>query len=168
MSSSNQIYRTRPNISCPNRIQIPVLTTILKCHDSPSPTSSRNSMAGAQQQPCAVSLLHSLSQLGLAIAQGRAGAQKFPQQAAHVLLSMASSRAPSLSSSSPGRATTQAAAAAPMDGAQIFAPSAMAPKPAHFPIHGVRVPCAQLFDPKIAALRSAPLRARPFASLSHD
>jgi hypothetical protein len=38
MPSSNQIYLTRPNISCPNRIQNPVSTMILKCHDSPSPT----------------------------------------------------------------------------------------------------------------------------------
>jgi hypothetical protein len=44
MSSSNQIYPTRPNISCPNRIQIPVSTTILKSHDSPSPT--KNPKAG--------------------------------------------------------------------------------------------------------------------------
>jgi hypothetical protein len=40
MSSSNQLYPTRPNISCPNRIQNPVSTAILKCHDSPSPTKN--------------------------------------------------------------------------------------------------------------------------------
>jgi hypothetical protein len=33
-------YSTRPNISCPNRIQNPVSTTILKCHDSPYPTKN--------------------------------------------------------------------------------------------------------------------------------
>jgi hypothetical protein len=33
-------YSTRPNISCPNRILNPVLTAILKCHDSPSPTKN--------------------------------------------------------------------------------------------------------------------------------
>ena len=31
-------YSTQPNISCPNQIQNPVSTAILKCHDSPSPT----------------------------------------------------------------------------------------------------------------------------------
>jgi hypothetical protein len=40
MSSSNQFYLTRTNISCPNRIQNPVSTAILKCHDSPSPTKN--------------------------------------------------------------------------------------------------------------------------------
>jgi hypothetical protein len=40
MSSSNQIYPTRPNISCPNRTQNPVSTTILKYHDSPSLTKN--------------------------------------------------------------------------------------------------------------------------------
>jgi hypothetical protein len=44
MSSSNQFYPTRPNILCPNRIQNPVSTAILKCHDSPSPT--KNPKAG--------------------------------------------------------------------------------------------------------------------------
>ena len=37
-------YSTRPNISCPNRIQNPVSTTILKYRDSPSPT--KNPKAG--------------------------------------------------------------------------------------------------------------------------
>jgi hypothetical protein len=35
-------YSTRPNISCPNRTQNPVSTTILKYHDSPSPTKNRS------------------------------------------------------------------------------------------------------------------------------
>jgi hypothetical protein len=38
VSSSNQFYPTRLNISCSNRTQNPVSTTILKCHDSPSLT----------------------------------------------------------------------------------------------------------------------------------
>ena len=42
MSSSNKFYPTWPNISCPNRIQNPVSTAILKCHDSPSPTKNPN------------------------------------------------------------------------------------------------------------------------------
>jgi hypothetical protein len=37
-------YSTRPNISCPNRTQNPVSTTILKYHKSPSPT--KNPKAG--------------------------------------------------------------------------------------------------------------------------
>jgi hypothetical protein len=42
MLSSNQFYPTRPNISCPNRIKNPVLTAILKCHDSPSPSKKKS------------------------------------------------------------------------------------------------------------------------------
>jgi hypothetical protein len=40
MSSSNQFYPTRPSISCLDRTQNPVSTTILKYHDSPSPNKN--------------------------------------------------------------------------------------------------------------------------------
>jgi hypothetical protein len=40
VSSSNQFYLTRLNISCSNRTQNPVSTAILKYHDSPSPTKN--------------------------------------------------------------------------------------------------------------------------------
>jgi hypothetical protein len=40
MSSSNQFYPTRSNISCPNRSENPVSIAILKYHYSPSPTKN--------------------------------------------------------------------------------------------------------------------------------
>jgi hypothetical protein len=40
VSSSNQFYPTRLNISCSNRTQNPVPTAILKYHDLPSPTKN--------------------------------------------------------------------------------------------------------------------------------
>jgi hypothetical protein len=46
MSSSNQFYPTRPNISCPNRTQNLVSTAILKYHDSRSPTKNPKPISG--------------------------------------------------------------------------------------------------------------------------